>query len=165
MAANLYEEQLGQLDAVEVVARTADELRGLLQRLGSAGLEQSLEPGKWPARMTFIHLADTEIVFAFRLRQALAEENHVVQTFDQDAWARKYGSLSANEAIEMFAALRRSNVSLIESLSAEEWSKTLRHPERGEMVFRTLVETMAGHDLNHLAQLKRIASRTGTPRY
>jgi hypothetical protein len=25
------------------------------------------------------------------------------------------------------------------------------------MTFRTVVETMAGHDLNHLAQLRRIA--------
>jgi len=33
------------------------------------------------------------------------------------------------------------------------------HPERGEMTFKTVVETMAGHDINHLGQLERIAAR------
>ena len=35
--------------------------------------------------------------------------------------------------------------------------KQLLHPERGEMTFRDLIETIAGHDLNHLAQLEAIA--------
>jgi hypothetical protein len=37
--------------------------------------------------------------------------------------------------------------------------RLVTHPERGEMTFKTLVETMAGHDLNHLGQLERIAAR------
>jgi hypothetical protein len=32
------------------------------------------------------------------------------------------------------------------------------HPERGPLTFQTIVETMAGHDLNHLAQLRKIAN-------
>ena len=36
------------------------------------------------------------------------------------------------------------------------FAKSLTHPERGAMTFRVLVETMAGHDLNHIAQLSRI---------
>ena len=34
-----------------------------------------------------------------------------------------------------------------------------RIPERGAMTFQTIVETMAGHDLNHLAQLRHIATK------
>ncbi len=32
----------------------------------------------------------------------------------------------------------------------------MTHPERGAMTFQTVVETMAGQDLNHLRQLKAI---------
>ena len=28
--------------------------------------------------------------------------------------------------------------------------KKLTHPERGDMTFRTVIETTGGHDLNHL---------------
>jgi len=32
--------------------------------------------------------------------------------------------------------------------------KKLAHPERGDMTFRIVIETMGGHDLNHLKQLE-----------
>ena len=38
-------------------------------------------------------------------------------------------------------------------------AKKCSHPERGEMTFRTIVETMAGHDLNHLLQVEAIVDR------
>ena len=37
--------------------------------------------------------------------------------------------------------------------------RKMTHPERGTMTFQTVVETMAGHDLNHLAQLRRLEGR------
>ncbi len=104
------------------------------------------------------HLADTEITFGFRFRQALAEPHHTIQPFDQDAWARNYASLDAERAIETFSALRKWNLELLAQTPKEAYSKPLRHPERGEMTFQTLVETMAGHDLNHLKQLEKLAS-------
>jgi hypothetical protein len=36
-------------------------------------------------------------------------------------------------------------------------SKPVTHPERGQMTFQVLIETMAGHDLNHLKQFESIA--------
>ena len=36
--------------------------------------------------------------------------------------------------------------------------KRLTHPERGEMTFRTVIETMGGHDLNHLKPLETAAA-------
>jgi hypothetical protein len=46
---------------------------------------------------------------------------------------------------------------LLRGLPADAMTRQLTHPERGEMTFRVLIETMAGHDLNHLAQLEAIA--------
>ena len=48
---------------------------------------------------------------------------------------------------------------LLRSVAPEAMTKQLLHPERGEMTLRVLIETMAGHDLNHLAQLEAIAVR------
>ena len=31
-------------------------------------------------------------------------------------------------------------------------------PERGDMIFRTVIETMGGHDLNHLKPLETAAA-------
>jgi hypothetical protein len=45
---------------------------------------------------------------------------------------------------------------VIESTSESDRSRPATHPERGTMTFWTIVETMAGHDLNHLGQLERL---------
>ena len=59
-------------------------------------------------------------------------------------------------ALNAFSALREWNLALIGSTPAEAMSKIVTHPERGEMTFRVIVDTMAGHDINHLGQLDRI---------
>ena len=106
------------------------------------------------------HLADCEIVFAFRLRQTLAEDNPTIQPFDQDKWAAQYPGISAALALETFSALRKWDLLLIQSALPAAADRAMTHPERGTMTFQTVVETMAGHDLNHLAQLRRIAELT-----
>jgi hypothetical protein len=64
--------------------------------------------------------------------------------------------------VEVFAALRGWNLRLIESaLPAAAARKTI-HPQRGEMTFQTILETMAGHDLNHLGQLRRMAAASSS---
>ena len=54
--------------------------------------------------------------------------------------------------------LKEKILALIRSLPPGAFSRSLTHPERGRMTFQVLVETMAGHDLNHLRQLDAIAS-------
>ena len=156
---NPYATHLAEQNAREVIAQSPDKLRSLLDKLGPADLKRSYAPGKWTARAIFCHLADCEIAFGFRLRQALAEPHHVIQPFDQDAWARAYKqSLSAQTAVEVFSTLRGWNLALLDSIPREAFSKSLRHPERGDMTFQTVIETMAGHDLNHRRQLETIAA-------
>jgi hypothetical protein len=38
-----------------------------------------------------------------------------------------------------------------------DFERAAHHPERGDLTLRTLLETMAGHDLNHLIQLQRLS--------
>ena len=153
---NPYAKFLGDQSPQEVLSSTAQKLAEFYKQLGPVGLEKSPAPGKWNAREIFAHLADCEIAFAFRLRQTLAEDNHVIQPFDQGKWAETYAAYDASAAIAAFSATRRWNLALIGSRPSEELAKTVTHPERGTMTFTTIVETMAGHDLNHLQQLDAI---------
>jgi DinB superfamily len=157
MSVNPYAAFVADRDPGSLVREFPDQLSAVVSELGPAGMRRSLAPGKWTAAEILCHLADTEIAFSFRWRQALAEENHIVQPFDQDHWATHYSSMSGEEALQTFVALRRWNATLLDRLSPRDWDRRAVHPERGELTFRTLVETMAGHDLNHLAQLEKIA--------
>ncbi len=159
---NPYASFLGGDDPRAVIADTPNRLAAVLDGLGAAGVEHRTAPGKWTACEILCHLADTEIAFAFRLRQALAEPHHVIQPFDQDKWSERYAAFDARAAVEVFSALRRWNITLIDSAPAEAFSKPVTHPERGRMTLQTVVETMAGHDRNHLRQLETILARSAS---
>lgn len=156
---NPYASHLGNQNALEVIASTPDQLAELLSATGAEKADVAPAAGKWSVREILCHLADTELVFSFRLRQALSETYHVIQPIDQDRWATRYNGITADAALAVFTAVRKWNLALLKTVAPEEYSKRLTHPERGEMTFQVLVETMGGHDLNHVRQIKEIASR------
>lgn len=153
---NPYAAFLGDRRPVDVLEKTTKRLYDTSGLLGASGIEWRPAPNKWNAREIMCHLADCEIVFAFRLRQTLAQDHHVIQPFDQEKWAGTYGSCDARIALAVFGSVREWNVALVRSASPEQLAKKVTHPERGDETLRTIVETMAGHDLNHLGQLDRI---------
>jgi DinB superfamily len=155
---NPYANYLGDREPLEVLAATPAKIKAILDQLNEAR-EKSPAPGKWSAREIVVHLADCEIAFAFRLRQTLAEDNHVIQPFDQEKWAVTYAGYNADAALRVLTAVREWNLALIKGLKPEAAAKTVNHPERGTMTFATIVETMGGHDLNHLQQLEALAAK------
>ena len=153
---NPYASFLNGQDPIEVITATPKRLEALATRFGPKRISEPPAPGKWSAREVLCHLADTEITFAFRLRQTLAMPRHVIQPFEQDDWAKRYQAYDTQAALTAFAAVRRWNIALIRSVPSSELSKLVNHPERGDMTFQTLVETMAGHDLSHIRQIEAI---------
>lgn len=156
---NPYEQFLAGEEPLKVLASTARHIEDIVDELGSERANSSPAPGKWSPREIICHLADTEMVFAFRLRQTLAEDHHVIQPFDQQKWATLYSAYEMQDALATFGAVRSWNLALLRSLCPTDHAKGVTHPERGAMTFYTIVETMAGHDLNHIGQLETIAKK------
>ena len=155
---NPYEKFLDGRALDTILAATPAEIGKLLMAIGSEKENTSPAEGKWSPAQIIAHLADCELVFAFRLRQTLAEDAPIIQPFDQDKWAKTYLGVSARQSLEVFTAMRGWNLRLIGLALPDSANRPVTHPERGAMTFLTLVETMAGHDLNHLAQLKKLAA-------
>jgi uncharacterized damage-inducible protein DinB len=154
---NPYAGALGAREPVEVIAETPARLARVLEVLTAEQIEKRPAPGRWSVREIMAHLADCEIAFGFRLRQAAAGVE-MIQPFDQDDWARNYGCYDFQAAMMVYRALRAWNLAFIRSLTNEQRAQEVTHPERGTMTVWTIVETMAGHDLHHLARLEESAS-------
>jgi hypothetical protein len=149
---------VGEANPLKVLADTPSRLEDLYWELKEKKLSSSYGEGKWTARQILAHLADSESTYGFRVRLALAKDHPTIQPYDQDAWMRLYqGGIDASLAVEVFRSLRTWNLALFRTLTSEQMSRGAFHPERGEEPVALMIALLAGHDLNHLAQLERIA--------
>src|SRR6266581_92471 len=65
-------------------------------------------PGKWSARQIVAHLADMELVAAYRFRLVIAEETPTLTAVDQNAWASglDYLRRKPKQSLETFRRIR-----------------------------------------------------------
>lgn len=158
MELNPYAVYLGGQDPIPVITLTSELLHSLIDPLTAAHVDSAPAPGKWSIREIVAHLADCELVFAFRLRQTLAEDHPVIQPFDQTKWGERYAAYDIASGLALFTSVRNWNLKLLTTVTEADRHRPTTHPERGTMTLWTIVETMAGHDINHLQQVERIAS-------
>jgi uncharacterized damage-inducible protein DinB len=135
------------------------KLTALTKRLNKKQLSQRPAPGKWSIAEIMAHLADAELVIGFRIRLILGANGTPIQAFDQDVWAEtfKYARRNPKTSLETFQVLRENNLRLLKSVPKGLWQNYGMHQERGQETVDHIVRMMAGHDLNHLQQVEKIA--------
>lgn len=156
MHKNPYADDLGSLDAYQSLQTTPQTIRTLVQGWPAANLEKSYAPGKWSARQILIHLAQTELGLSYRLRMALSQNGYTAQPFNQDEWIGIDSAADAQTALDVYTSIRRLNVAMFGKLPAAEREKEFSHPEYGTLSVAWVAHQLAGHDIHHLQQLKRI---------
>lgn len=144
-----------------VQAATADTLDRLIKGLSTAELRKRPTPDKWSVSEIIAHLADGEVVGAFRLRFILGSPGAPIVAYNQDKWVTSghYDKRDPQKSVELFRVLREANLALLESLQPEQWKHYGMHSERGQESIEHIVRMFAGHDINHLQQIENILAR------
>jgi hypothetical protein len=142
-------------DPMEVLGATAGRLRRYVRDAPIDVLRQRPAADKWCGVEIIAHLADVEIVMGWRFRLILAHDGVAVQAFDQDEWVRnlRYEDTDPAESVDQFEPARKANLQLLRRVEPSRLANHGVHPERGRETVAQLVRLVAGHDLNHLAQL------------
>ncbi|MEO8256039.1 MAG: DinB family protein [Acidobacteriota bacterium] len=141
-----------------MLRETLTALPAAIEGLSLPQLRQPEQPGKWSIAQTLQHLADSEIVSAWRIRLILGQDRPQLTGYDQDLWAERlhYEEADPMAAIELFAVVRRANLRLVEAASPADLKRSGVHAERGDESVEHLRGLCAGHDLLHLRQIARI---------
>ncbi len=149
---------LGAQDPLAVLRETPAALGRAIDGVPAVKLKQPERPGKWSIAQVLQHLADSDLVWGWRLRLILAQDRPTITGYDQDEWADNlhYDEADPAESLETFGVLRRSNLRLLERASPEDLLRVGVHAERGEESVDHLRRLYAGHDLMHLQQIARI---------
>jgi len=116
-------------------------------------------PGKWCILEILGHLADAEVIMAYRIRQMLADKDPVIAPIDQDAWAKHLGYLESRvpEVVALYGLNRHASLQLLRRVKTGDLEKSAYHPElKRPLTVADMVERMAAHGLNHLQQIERL---------
>ena len=145
-------------DPLEVLDTTPVTIAKWIAGRNADDLRRAPGQGRWSIAQIVAHLADSEIVFAYRVRMILSSPGVDIQAYDQDAWSRAQHAESSDpqQSLALFTAIRRSMLPLLRGLTAEELDRYGIHAERGKESVRHLLALYAGHDRNHLAQIERL---------
>jgi DinB family protein len=152
---------LGSKDPVQSMQETPAALSEMLQGLAEAVWNKPAAPGKWSIGEIVAHLADAELAAGFRYRAiAGADDGVPIVGFDQNRWAEvgNYRAVALEGSLKSFLALREMNLRFLRMLPESAWEKYGMHSERGRETLRELTVLIAGHDLNHMAQIRMILS-------
>jgi hypothetical protein len=145
-------------DPLEVQRQTATALAQLIDGISENKLYQRPDPAKWSIGEVIAHLAEAEIVNSWRYRQMVEQNGCPLSPYDQEVWNSlgDYAARPAADSLMLFRQLRENNLRVFDKLTPEEWEHYGMHAERGRLSVRELVQLIAGHDLNHMEQIRRI---------
>jgi hypothetical protein len=143
---------------LKVLASTPTQLSSLLKGVPKTKLIKRYAKDKWSIAEILGHIADTEIVCSFRIRLILGSNGTPIQGFDQDVWAQysNYPKQDPFVSLDAYRINRKRNIQLLKSLPREMWDNYGVHSERGRETVTRVVEMLAGHDINHLNQIRQM---------
>ena len=149
---------VGDRDPRTVLGETDAALRALTSGVAPERLRAPEKPGKWSVVQVLQHLADAELIWAWRSRMAVAHDRPAITPYDQDRWAERlhYDQATFDEAMEQFSFLRALNLRFADRLTPDERARAGLHAERGEESIDRMMRMAAAHDLMHLRQVRRI---------
>lgn len=150
---------LGYLDGrkpLDILNSTPRRIARLIEGVPRKRLSRRPAPETWSIAEIVAHLSDAELVYGVRIRLMLTASGSPIQATDQDAWCRlfEYARQDPARSLEALRINRAGLVRLLKRLPRESWSCYGIHSERGKETVTRVVEMTAGHDLNHLKQIR-----------
>lgn len=144
------------LDAADKSPR---EIAAAVSGLPEKVLKYKPAPEKWSILEILGHLVDMETLYAYRMRQIIADKNPVLAPIDQDDWARNLGYMEENpaELVALYGLNRHHNVGLLRRLKVGDLDKSAMHPELNKQIpLWDYVQKMGVHGPNHLKQIEQL---------
>jgi len=149
---------------IDAAEKSPKQIATAVSGLPDRVLRYKPAPAKWCIVEILAHLVDVEVIYAFRLRQMLADKKPVIAPVDQDDWARHLGYMEETpaELVALYGLNRHHNVRLLRRLKPADLEKAAFHPElQRNFTVAELLGTIGTHGANHLEQIERLKKEAG----
>jgi len=147
---------------IEQIESLPEQMRDAVEGLGDAQLDTPYRPGGWTIRQVVHHVPDSHLNSYVRFKWALTEDEPVIKAYDEVGWANlaDYGA-PVGPSLNFLAALHAKWVTLLRSMTDEQWARRFVHPVSGPMALAQAVGSYAWHGRHHLAHITSTVEREG----
>ncbi|MFH1758558.1 MAG: DinB family protein [Pseudomonadota bacterium] len=144
-------------DYLTSMATTPGDIEAVIRGLSDPLLSKRPDDKNWAAKEIVCHMRDTEEQFMIRFQTIMALDEPKLLAVEAERWSseRQYLRNDGFEALSSFRKRRNEVLEFLRGLNPEQWNRGGIHPTRGRMSIKDFVTFIAGHDQNHLEQLKR----------
>lgn len=128
------------------------KLRQAIQNLTPEDLRAFPVPNTWSIQQIVLHLVDTDLVLADRMKRVIAEDNPPLIGFDETRFAQRlaYHDQPAADAVTLFDLNRRLFSRVLRSLPPTAFERTGVHNQRGPLTLAQILQTSIRHLDHHL---------------
>lgn len=129
-----------------------------LSGLDEDDLRRSPGEGEWCLKEIAAHLRDAEQLALLQMRAIAEGRRGALPAWDIDLLPaeRDYRSADLGDLLSEMRELRQEVTYLLWGLDEPDWQASAEHPYRGQVSIETLARELARHDLEHLAEVRRV---------
>jgi uncharacterized damage-inducible protein DinB len=158
---NLNESQRAQL--IDAIQEAPERLASAVAGLSDAQLDTPYRPGGWTVRQVVHHVPDSHMNALVRFKLALTEEQPTIKTYDEARWAELADAKTTpiEPSLALLENLHKRWVQLLRSLTPDQWSRKMQHPEIGLVALDHYLQVYAWHGRHHVAHITALRQRSG----
>ena len=149
------EEWIGELESLP------HKLRNAVAGLSDSQLDTRYRTGGWSVRQVVHHLPDSHMNSYVRFRLALTEDNPAIKAYEEDRWAELPDARESplEASLLLLDGLHRRFTALLRSLTANDFARTFRHSDLGEVRLDWTLGLYAWHSRHHVAHITNLRLR------
>jgi hypothetical protein len=141
--------------------RLKDAIKGLTPQ----DLQAFPIPGTWSIQQIVIHLVDSDLIIAERIKRIIAEPKPEIAAFDESLWTKNlfYHDQSVEDALALMELNRRQITRVLRKLDPALFDRVGFHSERGPLKLSQFVDAFDHHVDHHLKFIREKRAKLGKP--
>jgi len=145
------------------IAEAPARMRKAIGGLTASQLDTPYREEGWTVRQVVHHVPDSHVNAYIRFKLALTEEHPTIRPYDEAKWAELSDSRDTplETSLTLLDSLHDRWIHLLHAMSADDYRRTLNHPDSGVMSLDTVLALYAWHGRHHVAHITSLRERMG----
>jgi len=145
---------------IKEIAELPKTLREAVKNLNEEQLDTPYRPKGWTVRQVIHHVGDSHMNSFIRFKLALSEKNPIIRPYAEELWAKtaEY-KMPVEVSLGLVDSIHQRWATLLESMSDEDFARTLNHPETGVWTLENLLGMYVWHGEHHTAHIINLKKR------